>query len=198
MKVVVQRIRPEIFILILLIICLIITTGELQREMSNAVSLNSKGDVIIHQTSQEINESKESGQEVLEYNPNTCKLIAVYNTSYRQIFTLSFTNDITLGDAIKDHIMIDPYLYGKRGSKDITIDDDVYTISFLWDSVREERYLIICASTKKLSVNTSLSIMIRYLSLILALTLFTTMAYWNSKDIARQFDRIRKHTKHIM
>lgn len=192
-----QRIRPELFILILLIICLIIAVSELQRDMTSGVCLDYRGNVTILRTVQEINECKNLGGEVLEYNPLSCKLIAVYDDNYNRVYTLSYTNDQVVVDNVTEHIQIDPYVYGKRGSREIIISDEKYNISFLWNSARVERRLIVCVSSKQLSTSDKFYIAIKYLGLILALTLFTTMVYWNSKDISRQFD-IHRQVSHIM
>ena len=187
-----QRIRPELFILILLIICLIISVSELRKEMSSGIALDYLGNVTILQTGRDISEYKKSGGDVLEYNPLTCKMIAVYDDNYNRVFALSFTNDQFNGDSVAEHIQIDPYVYGKRGSKEISIDGETCELSFLWNSARVERRLIVCVSSKQLSSSDKFYIAIKYLTLILALTLFTTMVYWNSKDIARQYDHMHR------
>ena len=183
-----KRIRPEVFILILLVICILISTTRFNGQPRQAaVIIDSNGKVSIISTSAEMAECRRSGMTVFVYNPEACRMIEVYDSNFNQVFSVAFNHDIKFREHMTSNSAIRAtFAMQESGSRKVVYDEQSYDIDFSWVSVGERRYLISYVSSTKVKSHSTFFMIVNYMTLILVLTLFTNTVYWNSKDLGRK------------
>lgn len=191
-----KRIRPEVFILILLVICV---TYVLQFDSNNgrkgaALVIDENQQVSIVHVKNELSEHRANGRDVLQYKPDACQLAQIYDEEYNLVFSVSFTNDASIFEYISKNTSDSgsSYLSDSTGSVKVNINGTNHKVDFGWDEVAGTKYLIVYVSSMAEESSLNLFIGACHLTLILALTLFINTLYWNSKDVTRRYDQIRR------
>lgn len=195
----IKRIRPELFVLILLIFCIsfIIRYDQNSGRSGAAVSIDESGQVMILHMQEDLVKHKEDGRQVISYRPDACQLIEIYDSELNIIFSLSFTKDQSISQYISEHGSL-LNISGVDGSRVIRVNDNDYTVDLSWDSVGDKEYLIVYVSAKYQEKVITFFKMICYLTLILSLTLFTNTFYWNSRNVARRYKQVNKEIKRTL
>ena len=193
-----KAIRPEIFIIVLLILCVsyIIHFEQDNGRTGAAVVVNSDGQVAILHRKEEMEEYKSSGRYLMEYRPDACQLVEVLNEDMETVFSLSFTND----DSIQKYVNGNPGLFKiyeskKMGKSDIVINDKDYSIDFTWDDVDGTKYLIVYASSQIRERTAMFFNFVCYITLILSFTMFTNTLYWQHRSILKRYKQVNREVK---
>lgn len=138
-------------------------------------------------------DSNALGEEIIKYHPDSCKMIEIYDESFKLLFSLQFdeTTHTIHNNDIKNHPELVSLLQGNHeGQTAITIDEYNEDVYFQWvTNNRNEKRLVIVYSTKPVVEGIWVFSFVCYLILILIFLLLIRIHTRHYNDKIEQYHK---------
>ena len=137
------RLRPEIFILIAIILLLTLICGHHDTINNSAISINTNGQISLLSGKDNINQSKNNKIPTFEFQYGTCYFIEIQNENGLITDQISFSNEINAYEyLLADTNVIESINDKDQSQVNTTIDGINLIIYSTWVECSNNRYLV--------------------------------------------------------
>lgn len=194
------RIRIEIFIIIAIMICkcFIMNYNSVKR-MHGFLSLYDDGSVVVLHNNERVKEFKENGRPIIEYYPDSCRMIEVFDPDFNLVGRMVFLDVSNYYKGIHNH----PEMKAEFLSKDegtVTIStDEIINIYYKWtDLPSGERYLMVYSYSDDAEKELLYFNIACYISIFLTLMLFIILLIREYQSIINRYDSLSREIRSKM
>ena len=141
-------------------------------------------------------ESDKFREEILKYRPDSCKMIEMYNSDFKLLFSLQFddAHSIQNGNMIDHPKLLEVLNSSNEGQTSIEMDGYTENIYFQWiNNDHEEKRLIIIYSCLEEVEHLWIFKMVCYIILILLFFLLIRLHLKEYKMVVNNYKRVSKH-----
>ena len=183
------HLRPEIFIMIVVIILLSIIVRYHDSHNDSLIGINESGEILLIHDKQDIEYAKSKGYPTFEYACHTGQSIEVTCngiTTDRILFESSLNHHITL---ISHPSVISAINNETQGVVDIVMSGVQYTINFAWVEYNDHKYLVQYIINQNKVFDMIQFTIFGHLSIILCYTVLLFMIYFQTRGVSNQYEK---------
>ena len=139
-------------------------------------------------------DSEVLAEEIVQYHPDTCKMIEMYDENFEMVFSIQFDQSVIECNSIHDYPdLINLFKQSKEGQTIITMGNTEQYVYFQWTpNNRGDNRLIVIYSAKVEVQNIWIFTFVCYLVLIMVFILLIRLHYKHYLDKIAQYKNISK------
>lgn len=185
-----SRIRPELFIMIAIVLCLTFIFGYSSRIQNNYIGITKNGTVALLSSSEDIAYFDQNGLPLIPYERNSCQSIEIFNDQYESIFKLIFESTERTHDYIVSIKQFsDMIKTEKEGMINVAINDKPLEAKFIWVECNEESFLVVYIINTKNAFELIGFTIIGHVTIVLCFIMLIIIVYWQLKGVSNRYEK---------
>lgn len=187
----------EILILVVIAALMIFLINFAEAKFNEVISVDKQALLMNDNPENQI--SDDFAKEIVNFRPESCKMIELFSKDFELIFRVQFREDDEnkLYDNIENHQeLMSLFLHNKEGHTNLTIDGEEEDIYFKWTTNNlGEPSLMIIYMARPVVKNLWVFSFICYIILILIFLLVISLKYRMHRQLVREYENLQINTK---
>lgn len=186
--------RIETIIVLLIAGCMIFLNAFTTGKMNELESAGT--DAMFIRQDLPYQDSEVLAEEIIQYRPDTCKMIEMYDENFEMVFSIQFDEEVSTVNDIQEYPeLISLLKESTEGQTSITINDIEENVYFQWTpNSRGESRLVLVYSTKPKVHNIWVFTFVCYLVLVLVFVLLLILHHREYDDKIKRYKQVAKET----
>lgn len=188
----------ETIIILLIAILLLVLIRFANLKLDELIQSDREALLMTHDELSPIHD--ELAKEIVEFRPDACKMIEVFSSDFKLLFTVQFLEDVDEYNNIEEYPDLMDLLYNnKEGHTTIDIGDKTEDVYFRWTETSEgDPYLVLIYMSRPTVGNFWIFNLICYLILLLVFILFIVLRMRSFHECVSQYKNTSAELQNVL